>query len=205
MNVILFTIISFVLLSAVEILKRKSKISNNLSRRLAHIGAGVINIAAPLFVSYLAIIIVNAAFAGLLLMGRNTNHFSSVQTTTRQTYGDIYFPLGIIIVAIILLPENISAFQYGVAIMGISDALAGLIGERLGKKKISIFNNPKTLVGALTFYISSLVITFVFVPQLIPFIFILPLILTATEFVFVYGLDNLVLPIVSGLLFIAFF
>lgn len=205
MNIAFFIILSSILLILVEVLKRKSFISNDLSRRLAHIGAGAINIVAPLFVSHVAIIIVNVLFAGLLLVGRNTDYFSSIHTTNRKTYGDVYFPLGIIVVAVVLLPDNVTAFQYGVAIMGISDALAGFVGERWGRKAVSIFNNQKTLLGALVFYVSSLVITFILVPQFLPVVFILPLILTIVEFFLVFGLDNLILPIVAGLLFLNFF
>ena len=205
MNIAFFIILSSILLILVEVLKRKSFISNDLSRRLAHIGAGAINIVAPLFVSHVAIIIVNVLFAGLLLVGRNTDYFSSIQTTNRKTYGDVYFPLGIIVAAVVLLPDNVTAFQYGVAIMGISDALAGFVGERWGRKAVSIFNNRKTLLGALVFYVSSLVITFILVPQFLPVVFILPLILTIVEFFLVFGLDNLILPIVAGLLFHNFF
>ena len=205
MNIAFFIILSSILLILVEVLKRKSFISNDLSRRLAHIGAGAINIVAPLFVSHVAIIIVNVLFAGLLLVGRNTDYFSSIQTTNRKTYGDVYFPLGIIVAAVVLLPDNVTAFQYGVAIMGISDALAGFVGERWGRKAVSIFNNRKTLLGALVFYVSSLVITFILVPQFLPVVFILPLILTIVEFFLVFGLDNLILPIVAGLLFLNFF
>ena len=205
MNIAFFIILSSILLILVEVLKRKSFISNDLSRRLAHIGAGAINIVAPLFVSHVAIIIVNVLFAGLLLVGRNTDYFSSIQTTNRKTYGDVYFPLGIIVAAVVLLPDNVTAFQYGVAIMGLSDALAGFVGERWGRKAVSIFNNRKTLLGALVFYVSSLVITFILVPQFLPVVFILPLILTIVEFFLVFGLDNLILPIVAGLLFLNFF
>ena len=204
MNIALFIILSSVLLAVVEVLKRKLVVSNDLSRRLAHVGAGVINIVAPLFVSHVAIIVVNILFAGLLLVSRNTKHFSSIQTTSRKTYGDVYFPLGIIAAAVILLPNSVTAFQYGVAIMGISDALAGFIGERWGRKKLMVFNNPKTPLGAVVFYLTSLVITFVFAPQLLPIVFILPLVLTAVEFFLVFGLDNLILPVVAGLLFLNF-
>lgn len=202
MNVILFIILSSILLSIVEVLKCKSLISNDLSRRLAHLGAGVINIVAPLFVSHTAIIIVNLIFAGVLLLGRNTAFLSSIQTVNRKTYGDVYFPLGIIAAAVVLLPDNVTAFQYGVAIMGFSDALAGFIGERWGRKTVLIFNNPKTLTGAIIFYTSSLVITLIFIPQLLPAVFILPLILMTIEFVLVLGLDNLILPVIAGLLFL---
>jgi len=204
MNIALFIILSSVLLAVVEVLERGSVVSNDLSRRLAHIGAGAINIAAPLFVSHVAIILVNILFAGLLLAGRNTKLFSSIQTVNRKTYGDVYFPLGVIAAAVILLPDSVTAFQYGVAIMGISDALAGFIGERWGQKTLMIFNNPKTLTGAIIFYLTSLAITFVFVPQLLPVIFIVPLVLTAVEFSLVHGLDNLILPVVAGLLFLNF-
>lgn len=204
MNIALFIIISSILLATVEVVRRKSFISNDLSRRLVHMGAGAINVVAPFFVSHIAIIIVNIIFAVLLLAGRNTGYFSSIQTTNRKTYGDIYFPLGIIVAAAILLPDNVTAFQYGVAIMGFSDALAGLVGERWGRNPMYIFNNRKTLTGAFVFYLSSLVITFIFVPQVLPVIFILPLILAGVEFVLVYGLDNLVLPVTAGLLFVNF-
>ena len=205
MKIVLFIILSFLLLSTVEVLKRKLFISNNFSRRLAHIGAGAINITAPLFVSPVAIITVNVLFAGLLLVGRNTNYFSSVQTANRKTYGDVYFPLGIIAAAVVLLPNNVLAFQYGVAIMGISDALAGFVGEHWGRKTISIFNTQKTILGAIVFYFSSLVITLILAPQLLPIVFIIPFILTMVEFTLVFGLDNLILPIVAGLLFLNFF
>jgi len=203
MNVTLFIILSSLLLTTVELLKRNSFISNDLSRRLAHVGAGAINIVAPLFVSHISIIIVNAFFIGLLLTGRNSDYFSSIQTASRKTYGDVYFPLGIIVAAAILLPNNITAFQYGVAIMGFSDALAGFAGERWGRRATSIFNNPKTLTGAIVFYISSLIITLILAPSLSLLVFGIPLILTMIEFIFVYGLDNLILPVLSGLLFIA--
>lgn len=205
MKIVLFIILSFLLLSTVEVLKRKLFISNNFSRRLAHIGAGAINITAPLFVSPVAIITVNVLFAGLLLVGRNTNYFSAVQTANRKTFGDVYFPLGIIAAAVLLLPNNVIAFQYGVAIMGISDALAGFVGERWGRKTVSIFNTQKTILGAIVFYFSSLVITLILAPQLLPIVFILPFILTIVEFTLIFGLDNLILPIVAGLLFLNFF
>ena len=205
MNVALFITISLALLFGVEILKRRLKTSHELSRRLAHIGAGIINIMAPLFVSHQAIILVNVVFTLLLLAGRNTQYFSSIQAVKRKTYGDVYFPLGIIIAATVLLPEHTQAFQYGVAIMGISDALAGLIGETWGKKIIVICGTPKTRAGALAFYISSFIITAIFAPHVTPLILVLPLILTVVEFVLVFGLDNLVLPVVSGLLFLLFF
>ena len=54
MNLVFFIILSSALLVSVEVLKRKLFVSNDLSRRIAHMGAGAINIAAPLYVSHVA-------------------------------------------------------------------------------------------------------------------------------------------------------
>lgn len=204
MSTILFVVGPLILLRIIEVLKRREYISINLSRRLSHMGSGIINIAASIFLPYTILIMINVFFVVLFVTARKSGFFSAIQTANRKTYGDVYFPLGVILAAVVLLPENVTAFQYGVAIMGFSDALAGFVGERWGQKKIPIFNNTKTVIGALTFYVSSLIITIIFAPQILPALFIVPLILTATEFFLVYGLDNLALPIVAGLLFSLF-
>lgn len=205
MNVIFFVILSATLLTIVETLRRKLGVSNNLSRRMAHMGAGIINVVAPTYILKAAIIVVNILFVGILLVGRKGDYLSSILNVSRRTYGDVLFPLGIVLAATILLPQSMPAFQYGVAVMGISDALAGFVGERWGKKRVYILKNHKTLTGSIVFYISTLIITFFFVPHLSLTLFILPLVLTVIELVSVYGLDNLILPIISGLLFATFF
>jgi phytol kinase len=165
-----------------------------------HLSAGAINIAAPLFVTAQAIIIVNLLFAGLLLLSKKTTYFSAIQSVKRQSHGDIYLPLGIALAAAILLPKNIAAFQFGVAIMGFSDALAGLVGEQYGKHPINILRTTKSLEGSATFFVSSLVITFFFMPHLNVGIILIPAILMIVELAFKYGLDNLVLPVTAALL-----
>lgn len=205
MKIILFIAISLALLTTVELLKRKAVLSNDASRRLAHIGAGAINIAAPWFVPVVAIVSVNIIFAALLLVGRQSKYFTSIQTTDRKTYGDVYFPLGIVIAAVVFLPDSVAAFQYGVAIMGFSDALAGFVGERWGRTVITVLGNRKTVIGSLVFCVSSFAITILFAPQLILAVFLSVFLLTLVELVLVYGLDNLVLPVLAGLLFSNFF
>jgi len=200
MNYIFFVFAAILLLISTEILKRFFSIPTGITRRVTHLGAGGINIMAPLFVSSPAIILANLFFASLLLLGRNTHYFSAVQSVKRRSYGDVFFSLGIAMAAIVFLPENVIAFQFGVAIMGISDALAGLIGEYLGKHLMKFMNNTKSLEGSATFFLSSFVITSMFVPEISPGIILIPLALTAIELGLIYGLDNLILPVAAGLL-----
>ena len=100
----------------------------------------------------------------------------------------------------LFLPEHVVAFQFGILVMGISDALAGVIGERFGKHYIQYFGNKKSLEGSLVFFDSSLVLTFLFYPMLGYQLILIPLVLTVAEFSFAHGSDNLILPILGAFL-----
>lgn len=146
----------------------------------------------------------NLAFAALLVVGRFTSYLSVVKETKRHTYGDVFLPLGIVLAALALLPDHQVAFQYGVAIMGISDALAGFIGERWGKVKVRLLGNTKSIEGSAAFFLSSLAITYLFHRDISVGFFALPLLLSVVEFGLVFGLDNLILPVLAGHLFLLF-
>ncbi|MDP3697025.1 MAG: hypothetical protein Q8R55_03250 [Candidatus Taylorbacteria bacterium] len=185
---------------ATEILKRKFSIPTALTRRLAHIGTAVVAVVAPLFVTQKEIVVVSIIFAIVLLSGRRYNIFSAIHSVERNTFGEIFLPLGVALTALFFLPHNLPAFQFGIFIMGISDALAGLIGEQYGKYYIKFLDNKKSVEGSLVFFFSSLILTFLFVPVLGYSLFLIPLLLTFIEFCLVYGLDNLVLPIAGAYL-----
>lgn len=84
--------------------------------------------------------------------------------------------------------------------MGISDALAGLVGEKFGKHYVKFFGNKKSLEGSLVFFLSSLALTVLFVPTFGYNLLFIPLILTFTEFCLIYGLDNFILPLAGAFL-----
>lgn len=86
--------------------------------------------------------------------------------------------------------------------MGISDGLAGLIGEGLGKHKIKILGGGKTVEGSCVFFLTSLTLTTLFASGLGHKALLAAFILTAVEFFLEYGLDNLALPVLAGYLLI---
>ena len=115
--------------------------------------------------------------------------------------GEVFLPLGEAFSAVIFLPQAISAFQYGVLVMGFSDAFAGFVGERYGRHRINIFNNRKSLEGSLVFLLTTVLLTFLLSPSLGPHLILIPLALTLTELILGYGMDNLAIPILAALLF----
>ena len=191
-------ILSFIIL--IEIVSRKYSIPSSVSRKLSHIGAALTASVMPIFLSRNEIIIVGIFFTILLFSTRRTNIFSSIHSVQRRTFGEIFLPLGIIFSAILFLPENIMAFQFGILIMGISDAIASLIGERFGKHIIRIFGQKKTIEGSVAFLISSIIIAFFFVDGLDYRVLVISFILTVVELLLIAGLDNLILPIAGAYL-----
>lgn len=200
MNLIIFLFASFALIGGVEIVKRQLLLSANVTRKVTHIGAALIAAASPLFLSPIVIILSCIFFAGMLFFGRHSVLFSSIQDVKRNTLGAVFLPLGEAISAIAFLPQGIREFQFGVLVMGISDALAGLIGERFGKHQVTILGTRKSIEGSLAFFLSTLFITFLFFPMLGYPLILIPLLLTFVELVLGNGFDNLALPIIGALL-----
>jgi len=198
LTLLILTSASFIL--GAEFLKRKFSLPSAFTRRAIHIGTAIVAGVAPIFVTKGEIFWVSIIFAIILFIGRAYHLFSAIHSVERHTFGEIYLPLGVAFTALFFLPQNIQAFQFGIFIMGISDAIGGLVGEKFGKHPLSIFGNKKTMEGSLAFFVVSLVLTAIFAPLISYKLILVPAILTLVELCFVYGLDNLVLPIVGAYL-----
>ncbi len=200
LNIILFIAASFLLIVGNEIIKRKFSLPVYVTRKFAHFGGSLIAFISPLFLSTIEIIVVSIIFALILFFTRRTKLFSSIHAVDRNTLGEVFLPVGVILCAIFFLPQDIKAFQFGILIMGISDGLAGLIGEGLGKHYFKLFNKRKSIEGVCIFLLTSLLLTFIFSPHFDYRILIIAIILTVVEFFLEFGLDNIALPILGAYL-----
>lgn len=204
MKIALFIAASCLLLGLVELLKRKSSLSANITRRITHVGATVIAAASPLFISKTIIVSACLLFAVTVFFFRKTKLLSSVHDIERKSYGDVFLPLGEAITALLFLPNNIPAFQFGVLVMGISDAFAGFVGERYGNKKFHFLGLTKTTEGSIVFFILTLVIFAVFTHSIGLGAIVTAFILTVAECIGIFGSDNLILPILGAYLYYIF-
>jgi len=200
MKLVLLILTSSAFIFGAEILKRKFSLPTAFTRRAIHIGTAIVAGIAPLFVTKEEIVFVSIIFAGVLFIGRFYHLFSAIHSAERYTFGEVYLPLGVAVTALLFLPHNLLAFQFGIFIMGISDALAGFVGERFGSHHFSVFKNRKSIEGSTTFFFASLVLTLLFVPTFGYQLLVIPIVLTLAEAGLVYGLDNLILPIVAAAL-----
>lgn len=197
---ILFITILLIFLIIIEALSRKYLIDPTVSRKISHVGSAIIVYLMPIFLVRNEIIIIGIFFALLLFFTRRANVFSSIHSVQRKTFGEVFLPLGVILCALFFIPENKIAFQFGILIMGISDALASLVGEKFGKHVIKVFGYKKSIEGCTIFFISTLLIVYFFTHGLYFSSLVVVIILTGIELLLVLGLDNLILPIAGAYL-----
>lgn len=191
----------------VELLAKKLHPPSEATRKLSHILAGVGAALLPFVLSFNEIALLGALFVPAVYISMRSDWFKSVHKVKRSTYGEIYFPLAIAVCAL-LFPDRL-LFTYGVLVIGISDALASLLGLRYGRKKYKAPSGQKSFVGSAAFFVSTLIIgttlTLIFVNttfvQSLFWSAALAMVLTIIEARAKRGLDNLYVPVAaSGLM-----
>jgi len=125
--------------------------------------------------------------------------FQSIEQVKRNTLGEYFFPLGILVAALMSPQKEI--FTIALLCVGLADGLAALVGQKYGRSnRYRIFSGFKSIAGSLTVFIVSLIILVVVdyfgkvgLP-LISFI-IMPLDVALVEAFAPYGSDDFLIPI----------
>jgi len=202
MNLILFALVFLIIFISVELIQRRTKMDHEYSRKLAHFLSGLAAFLMPYFLSRNAIIGLAVFFVLFLMATRFWGLFPSIHKVGRRTLGEVYFPAGIGLVAYFFLPGNLIAFQFGVLVLGLSDAVGGLVGSFLGSRKRKLFGN-KSVEGTAAFFLTTFLIFLLFVSSQASVNFLsgilLALTITLIELALSAGLDNLLLPVLSAL------
>lgn len=175
---------------SLEIFKRKWKVHAEYTRKIAHFGSGI---AAIFFSSYLNVkefIFVTLIFLGVFLVARFKKLFKAINISHRQTYGEVVYPLGLIVLATSLYHIK-KLFVIGVLILAVPDTLAGWIGFKLNKK-------GKSVIGSLVYFLTASIILALNLG--LKTSILLAFILTLVEFISPLGLDNLSIPLAYHLL-----
>jgi len=194
-----FSVVFVAILGTADWLHRRWHVEDESARKFAHVTSGLVAAVLPAFMSFAAIAVLAALFIPFMLVTRRYGIFPAVHRAERSTLGELYFPIGVLLVAV-LFPEP-AAYTYGVLVMAVSDAAAGLIGKRFGHRTYRIFGALKTYVGSCVFFASTLVITcgvLAFGEPSASLFFLtavsISLLLTLVEGSLGGGLDNVVLP-----------
>lgn len=205
-GVVIYALIFLVQFFLMELLKRHLGIQAEFTRKIIHVLSGVIVASMPWFIEGVGVMILSASFIVLLLFSKQVGLFSSIHGVKRKTIGEFAFAGSPGLAAFILLPEEQYAFCFGFLILAFSDTAAELVGSWRPISQFKVFGSSKSVGGSSAFLFVSLVLTVVWSMTLgveisYSSMLIVLVSLTILEFIQPYGLDDLSLPIIAGLLY----
>ncbi len=185
-----------------EYFHKKQKIVTETTRKLIHVTHGLVLLALIFLTGRWLIVAAEVIFFILAIIARRYKLFKSQHDVGRKTWGEFFFPLGVI--AVLLLGAPRWVFILAILHLGFADAAAALIGKRYGKNNTyTVFGQKKSVAGSSAFYIVSVILVgfaLVISPSAINStnnmsIYMLPLMTTVAENLGAFGSDNLLIPL----------
>ena len=196
------------LLALAEIVALRRSLRPELGRKFAHIWCGILAAALPLFLPFSAIVILAAAFVPFMLFSRRLGLFPIVHRAERTTYGEVYFPVGILLVAW-LVPHRVE-YAFGVLVLAVADAMASLIGQRYGQRAYQILFATKTYIGSAAFFATTIALGLVATQALgewsgkaLLVVCTIAVATTLEEALVGGGADNVILPVSAAAMLLA--
>jgi phytol kinase len=203
------------LMTAIRIFQRRCSVHPEWSRKLMHLGTGLLALSLPLlFESPWPVLILCATGATGMVVIKHAARLKEtfgcvVGDVARQSAGDITFPLGIAV--IFLLSEgDCLLYTVPVLVLTFADAAAALVGTFYGVFRFETPGGKKSVEGSFAFFVVAFVsiqIPLVFCSDAGPekailIAFLLGFLLTIVEALAGWrGLDNLFIP-VAGFIFL---
>jgi CDP-2,3-bis-(O-geranylgeranyl)-sn-glycerol synthase len=181
--------------ATVEAVKRRRPgISPELPRKLVHIGSGLVTAALPFFLSFRAIGLLAVVFVAGMALSRRLRIFTSVHDAGRTSYGELFYPLGIALLAA-TQPTRVQ-FVYAVLVLALADGFAAIVGSRARRGRLP---SGKSAAGTATFFAIAALVG-VSTGASLATALVAAAALALVEVALRFGLDNLVLPPLAGLL-----
>lgn len=184
----------------------KRKMAAHLTRKIVHIGGGIVAALLPVFVNLGTVVVLGICFFLLLVLSKRKNLLNSIHKINDESMGALFFAPSLTLAAIIFWPTNPLIFQGSALVLGLSDGIAGIVGTRYGRREYNI-TGRKTMEGSLVFFIVTILIllSILYISEAsltmnkgALFVFGGSLLLTIVEAAFGKGWDNLFIPIVTG-------
>ena len=190
------------LLGVTELLWRRGKLHVEVSRKIVHIGTGVMIAFWPLYIKWEIIQVASVFLLIVVLVSHKYHIFKSIHSVKRITRGEILYPIGIGLCA--FLEPVPWVFTAAILHLALADGLAAVAGVHFGKNThYKLISHGKSLVGSATFFVTSFAIfvsaSFLVsdnaLPHLYGWFLWSALVLTVVENISWYGLDDITVPL----------
>lgn len=208
MNIVMmlsYCLVYLVFFGIAEVLFRRFNVNAEHTRKFVHVFTGIVALSFPFYLEQtIEVVGLCVLFFVMLIFIKKYNILPSIMQVDRRTYGSLFFPLAVGSCFYMFKQHDILAFyMIPVAILTISDPLASIVGQALGKGPYQVFGNKKTLSGSAAFLLSAILICLLinglFSDISIPImtLIVLSVFATLAESVSVSGTDNLSIPLIS--------
>lgn len=167
------------------------------SRKIVHVGTSLLVVLFALLFGWSLFIVLGALFIIVLGLVRVIHPLESISDRTNESLGEILFPLGVMITAILCQTEQ--SFLIAILILGLADTLAFYVGSTVRSPQL-IYG--KTIAGSAAFFAVAFIISLL--SGNIFLAFILATAATVAELMGRCGLDNVTVPCVAALVFLLF-
>lgn len=200
---VLAVLLVFCVLVFAEYVSRAKRIHAELTRKFVHMSVGTFVAFWPFFLTWDQIKLLSIAFFIVVSLSIKFNVFRSIHAVDRNIIGELFFAMVIGILAFISRDKWV--FMAAMLNLSLADGMAAIVGILKGQgNQYKIFGRAKSLAGTTAFLVTSTAISIFYValgPAAagVTVLAVVPLIATLSENVAVHGTDNLVMPLLLGL------
>jgi len=192
------------ILVAAELWRRLGSPRPELTRKLIHTSTGVITLTFPFLLrSAWTVLALTSSFALLVWSGKRLGFLKSLHGIERESQGARLYPLAVFI---LFMATRGRPWLYvaSMLVLGVSDALAAVVGSRYGTRHFEIGDAKRSLEGSLVFLVVAFLV--IHLPLLLMtglprestvlVALLAAAMATAVEAVSVRGTDNLFVPLI---------
>lgn len=202
-----------VLMGGLALYQRWRPLPAELSRKLFHIGGGLTTLSFPWIfesawpVILLALVTIPALLALKYMRAFKGNLGTVLYRVDRTSLGEIYFPLSVCLLFVFTHAQAL-LFLIPVLILTLADPAAAAIGCRYGHLRYTFVKGRKSVEGSAAFFLVAfacvlyplLILAHMGLGEAALIAALVGLLATLAEAVAWEGLDNLFIPIFTGLL-----
>lgn len=162
-NMLLLAMLFLLLFALSEILYHRFKIRVEFTRKLVHIGTGIISLLFPiLLASHWSVLFLCGLFAMILVLSLKFNLLRSIHAIDRKSVGSLAYPAAVYLcfVTQTYLDDRNIFYYLPLATLAICDPMAALSGKKWPLGPYMVLGAKKTVLGSIAFFISAIVLTF---------------------------------------------
>jgi uncharacterized protein (TIGR00297 family) len=212
---IVFILLIGFLLGMADLLLKRLQVNPHTTRRVVHILVGIYVVFTPyIFHSSMPIILVALIFILVNFFGVKYELLPGIHSTSRLTYGTVYFPLSFLILVLWFWEKDPAILISSMLIMALGDPVASWVGESRRKPKTyRVWTDTKSVQGSLAMFFTAYLMS-VFgmyigrltlggeaeLLQIAFFSLFVAAYATMSETVSHQGTDNLTVPLGAGLM-----